>query len=178
MLDIQGKLDVLISTEELTKRIKELGAQISKDYAGKEICLICVLKGGVMFMVDLSKEIEVPCTMDFMAVSSYGNENVSSGIVKIVKDLDEPIEGKHLLIVEDIIDSGRTLSYLMNILKERKPASIKICTLLDKPEQRVVDVDVEYVGFTIPDKFVLGYGLDYKQFMRNIPYIAVMKEDE
>lgn len=178
MLDIKDKLDVLISREELTERIKELGAQISKDYEGKEICLICVLKGGVMFLVDLSKEIKVPCTMDFMAVSSYGNENVSSGIVKIVKDLDEPIEGKHLLIVEDIIDSGRTLSYLMNILKERKPASIKICTLLDKPEQRVVDVDVEYVGFKIPDKFVLGYGLDYKQFLRNIPYIAVMKEDE
>ncbi|WP_105616786.1 hypoxanthine phosphoribosyltransferase [Vallitalea okinawensis] len=171
------KVDVLISQEELTARIKELGEQISKDYEGKELTLICVLKGGVMFMVDLAKEITVPLTMDFMAVSSYGNEKVSSGIVKIVKDLDEPIEGKNLLIVEDIIDSGRTLHYLVNILKERKPESIKICTLLDKPEQRVVDVEVDYVGFTIPDKFVLGYGLDYEQFLRNIPYIGVMREE-
>lgn len=177
MKHILEKVDVLISQEELTARIKELGEQISKDYEGKELTLICVLKGGVMFMVDLSKEIEVPLTMDFMAVSSYGNEKVSSGIVKIVKDLDEPIGGKNLLIVEDIIDSGRTLHYLVNILKERKPESIKICTLLDKPEQRVVDVEVDYVGFTIPDKFVLGYGLDYQQFLRNIPYIGVMREE-
>nr|WP_330404431.1 hypoxanthine phosphoribosyltransferase [Vallitalea okinawensis] len=177
MKHILEKVDVLISQEELTARIKELGEQISKDYEGKELTLICVLKGGVMFMVDLAKEITVPLTMDFMAVSSYGNEKVSSGIVKIVKDLDEPIEGKNLLIVEDIIDSGRTLHYLVNILKERKPESIKICTLLDKPEQRVVDVEVDYVGFTIPDKFVLGYGLDYEQFLRNIPYIGVMREE-
>jgi hypoxanthine phosphoribosyltransferase len=129
-----------------------------------------------MFMVDLAKEITVPVTMDFMAVSSYGNETSSSGVVKIVKDLDEPIEGKDVLIVEDIIDSGRTLSYLVQILKERKPSSIKICTLLDKPERRVSQVDVDYVGFSIPDYFVLGYGLDYMQKYRNLPYIA-MKED-
>lgn len=174
---MRDKTQVLISTEELQKKIKELGAQISKDYEGKELTLICVLKGGVMFMVDLSKEISVPLTMDFMAVSSYGNEKISSGIVKIIKDLDEPIEGKDVLIVEDIIDSGRTLNYLVNLLNERKPASVKICTLLDKPEQRVVDVDVEYVGFTIPDKFVLGYGLDYEQKWRNLPYIAVVEQE-
>lgn len=178
MKDIREKIDVLISEEDLKKKIRELGKQISEDYKGKEISLICILKGGAMFMVDLAKEIDVPLTMDFMAVSSYGDEQVSSGIVKIVKDLDEPIEGKHLLIVEDIIDSGRTLHYLLNLLKERKPASIKICTLLDKPEQRLVEVDVDYVGFTIPDKFVLGYGLDYQQYWRNIPYIAVMKDTE
>ena len=170
-----ASIDVLISNEELVKRTKELGAQISKDYENKEIRLICVLKGGVMFMTDLSKEIKQKVSMDFMAVSSYGNETSSSGIVKIVKDLDESIEGKDVLIVEDIIDSGRTLSYLLKVLQERKPKSIKIITLLDKPDRRVVDVDVEYVGFTIPDEFVVGYGLDYMQYYRNLPYIGIMK---
>ncbi len=170
--------EVLISEENLKKRVRELGDQISKDYDGKEICMICVLKGGVMFMVDLAKYITVPMTMDFMAVSSYGNDFTSTGVVKIVKDLDESIEGKHVLIVEDIIDSGRTLHYLMNLLKERKPSSIKICTLLDKPEQRLVDVSVEYVGFVIPDQFVLGYGLDYQQKYRNLPYIGVVQPKE
>lgn len=178
MKDILEKVDVMISEEELNKRIKELGEQISKDYEGKDITVICVLKGGVMFMTDLAKEITVPLTMDFMAVSSYGNDQVSTGIVKIVKDLDEPVEGKNILIVEDIIDSGRTLSYLVKLLNERKPESLKICTLLDKPEQRVADVDVEYVGFTIPDKFVLGYGLDYEQYLRNLPFIGVMRQDD
>jgi hypoxanthine phosphoribosyltransferase len=173
---MQDDFKVMISEEELKKRIKELGNTITKEYEGKEVHLICVLKGGIMFMVDLAKEITVPVTMDFMAVSSYGNETSSSGVVKIVKDLDEPIEGKDVLIVEDIIDSGRTLSYLVQILKERKPSSIKICTLLDKPERRVSQVDVDYVGFSIPDYFVLGYGLDYMQKYRNLPYIA-MKED-
>ncbi len=173
---MNGEIQVLISQEELHKRIQELGKQLSEDYKGKEIHMICVLKGGVMFMTDLSKEIvmDVPVSMDFMAVSSYGNEQVSSGIVKIVKDLDEAIEGKDVLIVEDIIDSGRTLSYLVQILKERRPSSIKICTLLDKPGRRVVDVDVDYVGFEIPDLFVLGYGLDYLQKYRNLPYIGKM----
>ncbi|MGL4346414.1 MAG: hypoxanthine phosphoribosyltransferase [Cellulosilyticaceae bacterium] len=166
-------LETLISEEDLQRRIKELGEQISKDYEGKEIVILCVLKGGVMFMTDLAKRISVPLKMEFMAVSSYGNEYKSTGVVKIVKDLDEPIEGKEVLIVEDIIDSGRTLSYLKNILIGRNPKSIKICTLLDKPEQRVVDVEVEYVGFTIPDSFVIGYGLDYHQLYRNLPYIAV-----
>ena len=159
----------------LQRRIAELGEQISVDYEGKEIIILCVLKGGVMFMTDLVKRISIPLKMEFMAVSSYGNEYKSTGVVKIVKDLDEPIDGKHVLIVEDIIDSGRTLSYLKNILIGRNPSSIKICTLLDKPEQRVVEVEVDYVGFTIPDSFVIGYGLDYHQFYRNLPYIAVNK---
>ncbi len=169
-------LDVLISEEEIAQKTKELGARISKDYAGKEITVICVLKGGVMFMVDLVKQIDVPLKMDFMVVSSYGDEFKSTGVVKIVKDLDEGITGKHVVIVEDIIDSGRTLNYLIKILKERKPASIEICTLLDKPDQRIAKVDAKYVGFEIENHFVLGYGLDYKQLYRNLTYIAVNKE--
>lgn len=169
------KLETLIAEEDIQRRIQELGAQISKDYEGREIVMLCVLKGGVMFMTDLAKRVTVPMKMEFMAVSSYGDEYKSSGIVKIIKDLDESIDGKDLLIVEDIIDSGRTLSYLKNILEARNPNSIKICTLLDKPDQRVVEVDVDYVGFTIPDSFVIGYGLDYHQLYRNLPYIAVNK---
>lgn len=169
------KLKTLISKDDLRDRIKALGAEISKDYEGKTVCVICVLKGGVMFMVDLAKEMTVPVTMDFMAVSSYGNETSSTGVVKIVKDLDESIEGKDVIIVEDIIDSGRTLSYLVQILKDRSPNSLKICTLLDKPERRVVEVEVDYVGFSIPDEFVVGYGLDYQQLYRNLPYIAVVE---
>lgn len=175
---MEANIEVMITEDELVRRTKELGKQISEDYAGKEISMICVLKGGIMFMTDLVKYITPLVSMDFMAVSSYGNESSSSGIVKIVKDLDEPIEGKDVLIVEDIIDSGRTLSYLVKVLNERKPNSIKIVTLLDKPERRLVDVKVDYVGFVIEDKFVLGYGLDYKQFYRNIPYIGVMKSIE
>lgn len=169
------KLRTLISENELRDRVKALGKAISKDYEGKSVCVICVLKGGVMFMVDLAKEITVPVTMDFMAVSSYGNETSSTGVVKIVKDLDESIEGMDVIIVEDIIDSGRTLSYLVQILKDRQPSSLKICTLLDKPERRVVDVNVDYVGFSIPDEFVVGYGLDYQQLYRNLPYIAIVE---
>ncbi|WP_332493115.1 hypoxanthine phosphoribosyltransferase [Niameybacter sp.] len=169
------KLETLIAEQDLQRRIEELGAQISKDYEGKEIIMLCVLKGGVMFMTDLAKRVTVPMKMEFMAVSSYGDEYKSSGIVKIIKDLDEPIDGKDVLIVEDIIDSGRTLSYLKNVLEGRNPSSIKICTLLDKPDQRVVDVEVDYVGFTIPDSFVIGYGLDYHQLYRNLPYIAINK---
>ncbi len=169
------KLDVLISEEEIAQKTKELGARISKDYAGKEITMICVLKGGVMFMVDLVKQIKVPLKMDFMVVSSYGDEFKSTGIVKIVKDLDEGITGKHVIIVEDIIDSGRTLNYLIKILKERNPKSIEICTLLDKPDQRIAQVDAKYVGFEIENHFVLGYGLDYKQLYRNLTYIAINK---
>lgn len=170
-------LDVLISEEEIYQKTKELGAKISRDYAGKEITVICVLKGGVMFMVDLVKQIKVPLKMDFMVVSSYGDEFKSTGIVKIVKDLDQGITGKHVLIVEDIVDSGRTLNYLMKILKDRDPASIEICTLLDKPDQRIASVNVKYVGFKIDNHFVLGYGLDYKQLYRNLPYIAVKHND-
>jgi len=165
----------LIGTDEMTKRITELGQQISKDYEGKEVTAICVLKGGIMFMAELVKNIDVPLTMDFMAVSSYGNETSSSGVVKIIKDLDQSIEGKDVLVVEDIIDSGRTLSYLMKLLEERNPKSVKICTLLDKPERRIVEVPVDYVGFSIPDEFVIGYGLDFEQHFRNLPYIAVVE---
>ena len=167
------KLDTLISEEKLQARIAELGAEISKDYEGKELVVLCVLKGGVMFMTDLVKHIEVPLKMEFMVVSSYGDAYKSSGHVKILKDLDEPIEGKNVLIVEDIIDSGRTLSYLKKMLSERKPESLKICTLLDKEEERVTDIDVDYSGFKVGNEFVIGYGLDYKQYYRNLPYIAV-----
>mgnify|MGYP000032768256 CR=1 FL=1 len=166
-------LDTLISEEQLQARIKELGAEISRDYAGKEIIVLCILKGGVMFMTDLVKHIDVPLKMEFMVVSSYGDEYKSSGVVKVLKDLDEPIIGKHVLIVEDIIDSGRTLSCIQKMLQERGAESIKLCTLLDKKEERVTDVHVDYVGFPIGNEFVIGYGLDYKQYYRNLPYIAV-----
>lgn len=169
------RIKVLLSEEEVSGKIRELGKQISKDYAGKEVHLICVLKGGVFITCELAKNITVPLSMDFMAVSSYGDDIVSSGRVKIVKDLDEPIEGKDVLIVEDIIDSGNTLSYLIDLLNSRKAKSIKICTLLDKPDRRVTDVTVDYVGFSIPDKFVVGYGLDYTQKYRNLPYIGVIE---
>ncbi|QEH70623.1 hypoxanthine phosphoribosyltransferase [Cellulosilyticum sp. ST5] len=168
-------LETLISEERLQARIAELGAEISHDYEGKEIIVLCILKGGVMFMTDLVKHITVPLKMEFMVVSSYGDEYKSSGIVKIVKDLDEPITDKHVLIVEDIIDSGRTLAYVKKMLGERKPASIKLCTLLNKEEERVTDVEVEYEGFKVGNEFVIGYGLDYKQYYRNLPYIAVNK---
>lgn len=170
-------VEVMLTEEEVNKRIKEIGEQISKDYAGKKVHLICVLKGGAFFMVELAKRITVPVSLDFMSVSSYGGETKSSGVVKIVKDLDESITGKDVLVVEDIVDSGRTLSYLLEMLKDRKPASIKLCTLLDKPDRRVVDVDVNYTGFVIPDEFVVGYGLDYDQRYRNLPYIGVVKFD-
>lgn len=166
---------VLVEEEEVDKRIRDLGEQISKDYEGKEVHLICVLKGGVFFMCELAKRITVPVSMDFMSVSSYGDGTASSGVVKIAKDLDETLEGKDVLIVEDIIDSGRTLSYLIEILKKRGPKSLRLCTLLDKPERRVKDVKVDYVGFNIPDEFVVGYGLDYGQKYRNLPYIGVVE---
>ena len=157
------KIKVLLSEEEVDSRIKQIAAKVSKDYAGKEIHLICVLKGGVFFTCELAKRITVPVSLDFMSVSSYGDDTKSSGVVKIVKDLDQPLEGKDVLIVEDIIDSGRTLSYLIEILKQRNPNSIRLCTLLDKPERRVRDVRVDYCCFNIPDEFVVGYGLDYAQ---------------
>lgn len=176
MNNIDDKMKTLISQEKLEKRISELAEEISRDYAGKELHLICILKGGVMFMTQLAKHItNCHVSMDFMSVSSYGNERVSSGKVRIVKDLDESIEDRDVLIVEDIIDSGRTLSHLLEMLGTRNPASIRLCTMLDKPSRREVDVKVDYVGFTIEDKFVLGYGLDYDQFYRNIPYIAVVE---
>ncbi len=170
-------VEVLLSEEEVDRRINEIGKQISKDYAGKEVHLICVLKGGSFFLCELAKRIDVPVSLDFMSVSSYGKDTKSSGVVKIVKDLDESIKGKNVLVIEDIVDSGRTLSYLMELLKDREPASLRLCTLLDKPERRVVDVKVDYTGFQVPDEFVVGYGLDYDQLYRNLPYIGVVKFD-
>ncbi|WP_033164006.1 hypoxanthine phosphoribosyltransferase [Clostridium sp. KNHs205] len=169
-------IKVLISQEEVDKKIRSLGEQISKDYAGKELHLICVLKGGVFITCELAKNIDVPLSLDFMSVSSYGDGFVSSGRVKIIKDLDDSIEDKEVLIVEDIIDSGNTLKYLVDLLYSRKPKSIKICTLLDKPDRRTAEVKVDYVGFQIPDEFVVGYGLDYTQKYRNLPYIGVIEQ--
>ena len=170
------KIKVLLSEEEVDSRIKQIAAKISKDYAGKEIHLICVLKGGVFFTCELAKRITVPVSLDFMSVSSYGDDTKSSGVVKIVKDLDQPLEDKEVLVVEDIIDSGRTLSYLLDVLKRRNPNSVKLCTLLDKPDRRVAKgVDVDYCCFNIPDEFVVGYGLDYAQKYRNLPYIGVVE---
>ena len=170
-------IEVLLSEEEVDARIQEIGDMISKDYAGKEVHLICVLKGGSFFMCELAKRITVPVSLDFMSVSSYGADTKSSGVVKIVKDLDESLTGKHVLVVEDIVDSGRTLRHLLKMLKDRGPADVRLCTLLDKPDRRVVDVKVDYTGFQIPDEFVVGYGLDYDQKYRNLPYIGVVKFD-
>ena len=168
---------VLLSEKEVDDRIQAIGEQISRDYAGKQVHLICVLKGGSFFLCELAKRITVPVSLDFMSVSSYGDDTKSSGVVKIIKDLDEPIKGKDVLVIEDIVDSGRTLSYLMEMLKDRGPASLKLCTLLDKPDRRVIDVPVDYTGFEIPDEFVVGYGLDYDQRYRNLPYIGVISFD-
>lgn len=171
------RIRVLLPEEEVDARIQAIGEQISRDYAGRQVHLICVLKGGSFFMCELAKRITVPVSMDFMAVSSYGGGTESKGVVKIVKDLDEPIKDKDVLVVEDIVDSGRTLSYLLEMLWARGPESLRLCTLLDKPERRVVDVDVDYTGFQIPDRFVVGYGLDYDQKYRNLPYIGVVEFD-
>ena len=174
----EDQIKVMIDQETLENKIAELGAIISGDYEGKEIVLICILKGGAMFMMQLAKSITVPVTMDFMVLSSYGNELISSGEVKIKKDLDDSIEGKHVLIVEDIVDTGRTLSFLSTYLVKKGAASVQICTMLDKPARRVVPVDVKYSGFEIADEFVLGYGLDYAQKYRNLPYIAYVEQEE
>lgn len=171
---MEYKIETLISKEELEKKISEVGKAISQDYAGKTPHLICILKGGAYFMTELSKHITLPLTIDFMAVSSYGSDTVSQGIVKIIKDLDEPIEGKDVIVVEDIVDTGNTLNYLFKLLNHRNPASIKLATMLDKPSRRVVDVHVDYCCATVPDKFVVGFGLDYDQKYRNLPYIGVV----
>ncbi|MEG1942890.1 MAG: hypoxanthine phosphoribosyltransferase [Angelakisella sp.] len=166
--------EILIDEATLTKAVSKLGKQLTADYAGKELTIVGVLKGSVMFMVDLVRQIELPLTLDFMSVSSYGGGVKTSGVVKIIKDLDRSIEGKDVLIVEDILDSGMTLDYLMSILRERKPASIKIATLLNKPERRVVDLSPDYSCFDIPDAFVVGYGLDYAEKYRNLPYVGIL----
>ena len=171
------RIRVLLSEEEVDARIQAIGDQISKDYAGRQVHLICVLKGGSFFLCELAKRITVPVSLDFMSVSSYGSDTKSSGVVKIVKDLDDSLKGKDVIVVEDIVDSGRTLSYLLEMLRDRDPASLRLCTLLDKPERRVTDVKVDYTGFHIPDEFVVGYGLDYDQKYRNLPYIGVVEFD-
>lgn len=170
-------IDVMINEAAVDNRIKELGKQISRDYAGREVYLIGILKGSVYFTCELAKRITVPVIMDFMQCSSYGAATKSSGVVKLSKDLDMAITDRDVIIIEDIIDSGRTLSHLKDLLSQRNPASLKICTLLDKPSRRVVDVDVDYTGFQIEDKFVIGYGLDYDQLYRNLPYIGVVEFD-
>ncbi|MBQ2575926.1 MAG: hypoxanthine phosphoribosyltransferase [Lachnospiraceae bacterium] len=169
------KISVMIPEEDLDKRIRELGEQISKDYEGQELTVVCILKGAATFACELAKRITVPVIMDYMATSSYGSGTVSSGEVKIKKDLDLPVEGRNVLIVEDIIDSGNTLNYLTDVFKERGVKSLRLCTMLDKPDRREVDVDVDYTGFTIPDAFVVGYGLDYDQKYRNLPFIGVVE---
>ena len=166
---------ILFTEEELAARVKELGAQITRDYQGKNLVVASVLRGSYIFMADLTRSIDLPLSVDFMAVSSYGAGTVSSGQVEIKKDLSDSIEGKDLLIVEDILDSGNTLYYLMDVLRARKPASIKICTLMDKPDRRVKPITADYIGFTIPDAFVVGYGLDYDEKYRNLPYVGILK---
>ncbi len=169
--------EVLVNEEDITKKIKELGQVITEDYKDKDLVVIGILKGAVIFMSELIKNIELPLIIDFMAVSSYGKSTISTGEVRIIKDLDFSVEGKDLLIVEDIIDTGLTLNYLTDILKKRGASSVKICTLLDKPERRSVEVNVDYLGFEIPDEFVVGYGLDYAEQYRNLPYVGALKEE-
>ena len=168
------KINVHLTEEQIEQRVRELGAEISKVYGDEPVCLICILKGSVFFTCELAKRITVPVTMDFMTVSSYGSGTTSSGNVKIKKDLDEDIAGKNVVVIEDIIDTGRTLACLLEILKERNPKKLKLCTLLDKPDRRIADVSVDYTGFVIPDEFVVGYGLDYDQRYRNLPYVGVL----
>ncbi|MBR6322438.1 MAG: hypoxanthine phosphoribosyltransferase [Lachnospiraceae bacterium] len=173
---MKDKISVLIPEEEVVKRIAELGAEISRDFAGKKVHLICILKGSVFFTCELAKYITVPVTIDFMRVASYGDATTSSGIVRLSKDLDDTIEGKNVIVIEDIIDTGRTLTYLMGLLEQRKPAEMKLCTLLSKPARRVMRIEADYTGFDIPDKFVVGFGLDYAEKYRNLPYIGVVEE--
>jgi len=172
--DIQ---ETLFTEEQLNTRVKEIAQQIEADYQGKEILLVCILRGSFVFIADLCREIHLPCTVDFMAVSSYGKGSSSSGRVQIVKDLAEDITGRHVIVVEDILDSGNTLSYLLNILEQRNPASVRLVALLDKPDRRVKPVELHYSGFTIPDAFVVGYGLDYAEKYRNLPYIGILKPE-
>ena len=166
--------EILVQPDDLSRRVRELGRQITEDYAGRDLLLVGVLKGAIFFLSDLMREIEVPCEVDFMAVASYGSSTDSSGVVRILKDLDEPIEGRHVLIVEDIVDSGLTLQYLLRNLAARDPESIEVCALLTKPARRKVAVEPRYVGFEIPNRFVVGYGLDHAERYRNLPYVAVL----
>ena len=171
------RISVMYTEEEVNARIKEMGEEISRDYAGKELHLVAILKGATFFACELAKRITVPVTLDFMSVSSYGNSTESSGVVRITKDLDDPLEGREVLVVEDIVDTGNTLSYLLDNLQKRGSSSVKLCTLLNKPDRRLRDVNVDYTGFVIPDAFVVGYGIDYAQKYRNLPYIGVVETD-
>ena len=166
--------EILVQGDDLQHRVRELGAEISHDYAGRDLLLIGVLKGAVFFLSDLMRQIEIPCEVDFMAVASYGSATESSGVVRILKDLDTPIEGRHVLIVEDIVDSGLTLQYLLRTLEARGPASLEVCALLTKPERRRVDLPTRYIGVEIPDKFAIGYGLDHAERFRNLPFVAAL----
>ena len=172
--DIQ---EILFTEEQLKNRVGEIARQIEADYAGKEVMFIGILRGSFVFMADLCRAVELPCTLDFMSVSSYGSGTTSSGQIQIIKDLSEDITGRHVIVVEDILDSGNTLSYLLNILEHRHPASVRLCALLDKPERRVKPVELHYSGFSIPDAFVVGYGLDYAEKYRNLPYIGILKPE-
>jgi hypoxanthine phosphoribosyltransferase len=169
--------EILVQPDDLKQKVRDLGAQISDDYADKDLLLVCVLKGAVFFLADLMRHIDIPCEVDFMAVSSYGSETDSSGVVRILKDLDRPIAGRDVLIVEDIVDSGLTLQYLMRNLGAREPASLEVCALLTKPDRRKVELPTRYVGFEIPDKFAIGYGLDVAERYRNLPYVAALSDE-
>ena len=173
---MEKNIRVLIPEEELYKRVKEMAKQINEEYAGKSVHLVCILKGSVFFTCELAKHLTMPVTLDFMSVSSYGDQFVSSGRIKIIKDLDEPIENRDVIVIEDIIDSGKTLSHLLKLLSARNPKSLKLCSLLNKPERREVEVAVDYIGFDVPDYFVVGFGLDAAQKYRNLPYIGVVEE--
>lgn len=175
---MSDKIRELLSEKQVDDRIRQLGAQITRDYEGEEVLFVCTLKGASFFACELAKRVKVPLKMDFIVAASYGNEMESSGEVRMVKDLEEPLEGKNVIIVEDIVDTGRTLSYLMELFKKRNPKTLKLCSLLDKPERRVVDIQADYTGFEIPDLFVVGYGLDYAQKYRNLPYIGVVEPEE
>jgi hypoxanthine phosphoribosyltransferase len=174
MPDANDRGEILVQADDLQRRVRELGADISRDYAGRDLLLVCVLKGAVFFLSDLMRCIEVPCEVDFMAVASYGDATDSSGVVRILKDLDAPIEGRDVLIVEDIVDSGLTLQYLMRNLKARNPSSLEVCALLTKPSRRKADIGAKYIGFEIPNRFVIGYGLDHAEKHRNLPYVAAL----
>ncbi|MBO7710004.1 MAG: hypoxanthine phosphoribosyltransferase [Lachnospiraceae bacterium] len=175
---MKENVSILISQQELEARIEKMAEQINRDYEGESVHLICILKGSAFFTCELAKHLDIPVTMDFMAVSSYGSQTKSSGVVRLIKDLDEPIEGRNVIVIEDIIDSGRTLSYLLDNLSGRGPKTLRLAALLDKPDRRVTDVGVDYTGFVIPDKFVVGFGLDFDQRYRNLPYIGVMSFEE
>jgi hypoxanthine phosphoribosyltransferase len=175
--DTQDVGEILVQRDDLVHRVRELAAEVSRDYRGRDLFLVGVLKGAVFFLSDLMRHLEVPCELDFMAVSSYGSSTDSSGVVRILKDLDAPIEGREVLIVEDIVDSGLTLSYLLRTLRARNPASLEVCALLTKPERRKVELPIKYVGFEIPNRFAIGYGLDHGERFRNLPYVAVLRDD-